>query len=72
MTETTVTMLGLGRMGSALARGFRKGGARVTVWNRDPSKAEALRGEGFAVARSQPPDKVLAKLLRGLQQVDIG
>ena len=52
MTETTVTMLGLGRMGSALARGFRKGGARVTVWNRDPSKAEALRGEGFAVARS--------------------
>jgi 3-hydroxyisobutyrate dehydrogenase-like beta-hydroxyacid dehydrogenase len=52
MAETTVTMIGLGRMGSALARGFRKGGARVTVWNRDPAKAEALRGEGFAVAGS--------------------
>lgn len=52
MDNTTVTMLGLGRMGSALARGFRKGGAQVTVWNRDPSKAEALRGEGFAVAAS--------------------
>jgi 3-hydroxyisobutyrate dehydrogenase-like beta-hydroxyacid dehydrogenase len=52
MGETTVTMLGLGRMGSALARGFRKAGARVTVWNRDASKAEALRSEGFAVAGS--------------------
>jgi 3-hydroxyisobutyrate dehydrogenase-like beta-hydroxyacid dehydrogenase len=52
MGTPTVTMLGLGRMGSALARGFRKGGAQVTVWNRDPAKAEALRGEGFAVAGS--------------------
>jgi 3-hydroxyisobutyrate dehydrogenase-like beta-hydroxyacid dehydrogenase len=52
MGETTVTMIGLGRMGSALARGLAKGGARVTVWNRDPAKAEALRGEGFAVAGS--------------------
>lgn len=52
MGQTTVTMLGLGRMGSALARGFRKGGAQVTVWNRDAAKAEALRGEGFAVAGS--------------------
>lgn len=52
MGLTTVTMLGLGRMGSALARGFRKGGAQVTVWNRDPAKAEAVRGEGFAVAGS--------------------
>ena len=52
MANTTVTMIGLGRMGSALARGFRKGGANVTVWNRDPAKAEALRGEGFAVAGS--------------------
>jgi 3-hydroxyisobutyrate dehydrogenase-like beta-hydroxyacid dehydrogenase len=50
MGEATVTMLGLGRMGSALARGFRKAGARVTVWNRDPAKAETLRAEGFAVA----------------------
>jgi 3-hydroxyisobutyrate dehydrogenase-like beta-hydroxyacid dehydrogenase len=52
MGEKTVTMLGLGRMGTALARGWAKAGARVTVWNRDASKAEALRGEGFAVAGS--------------------
>jgi len=47
-----ISMIGLGRMGSALARGFLRCGAQVTVWNRDPAKAEALRGEGFAVAGS--------------------
>lgn len=52
MDDVAVSMLGLGRMGSALARGLRRAGARVTVWNRDPAKSEALRVEGFAVADS--------------------
>lgn len=47
-----ISMIGLGRMGSALARGFLRCGAQVTVWNRDGSKADALSGEGATVARS--------------------
>jgi 3-hydroxyisobutyrate dehydrogenase-like beta-hydroxyacid dehydrogenase len=50
--DVRISMIGLGRMGSALARGFLRCGATVTVWNRDPAKAEALRGEGAIVARS--------------------
>lgn len=50
--QKTVSMIGVGRMGSALARGFRKAGAAVTVWNRDATKAQTLGGEGFAVAAS--------------------
>ncbi|TDU32457.1 3-hydroxyisobutyrate dehydrogenase-like beta-hydroxyacid dehydrogenase [Panacagrimonas perspica] len=50
--DVRISMIGLGRMGSALARGFLRCGAQVTVWNRDAAKAEALRGEGATVARS--------------------
>ncbi len=37
-----VTVLGAGRMGSALIRAFRAAGRSVAVWNRDYGKAEAL------------------------------
>lgn len=50
--QVTISMIGLGRMGSALARAFLRSGARVTVWNRDTAKAEALRAEGAIVAAS--------------------
>lgn len=41
-----VTVLGLGKMGSALAGAFLKGGHPTTVWNRSASKADALVDEG--------------------------
>ena len=42
--------LGLGRMGSAIARLLVKGGEDVTVWNRTASRAEPLRQAGATVA----------------------
>jgi 3-hydroxyisobutyrate dehydrogenase-like beta-hydroxyacid dehydrogenase len=53
-THTTstspVTLLGLGDMGTALARAWLAAGHPLTVWNRTPEKAEALAGEGARVA----------------------
>jgi 3-hydroxyisobutyrate dehydrogenase-like beta-hydroxyacid dehydrogenase len=47
-----VTVIGLGVMGTALARTLLKSGYSVTVWNRSPEKAEALRDDGAKVAMS--------------------
>lgn len=41
-----MTVLGLGLMGSALARALLAAGHPTTVWNRTPSKAEPLVTEG--------------------------
>jgi 3-hydroxyisobutyrate dehydrogenase-like beta-hydroxyacid dehydrogenase len=49
---TEITCIGLGLMGSALARALLAAGHRVTVWNRSPGKAEALVGLGAEEARS--------------------
>ncbi|MGW6391086.1 NAD(P)-dependent oxidoreductase [Streptomyces sp. NPDC055103] len=46
-----VTVIGLGRMGQALAGAFLKAGHPTTVWNRTSSKADQLVGAG---ARSAP------------------
>ena len=46
-----VTVLGLGVMGTALARAMLERGDRVTVWNRTAAKAKALESAG---ARSAP------------------
>jgi len=46
MTATTVSVLGLGAMGSALASAFLRGGHPTTVWNRTPARATELDGEG--------------------------
>jgi 3-hydroxyisobutyrate dehydrogenase-like beta-hydroxyacid dehydrogenase len=45
-----VTVVGLGAMGSALARGLLRDAHRVTVWNRTAVKAVPLREAGAAVA----------------------
>ncbi len=45
-----VTVVGLGAMGSALARALVKDGHDVTVWNRTASRAERLVKEGAALA----------------------
>ncbi|HVE52231.1 MAG TPA: NAD(P)-binding domain-containing protein [Ramlibacter sp.] len=47
-----VTVLGLGRMGSALAGAFLAAGKTVAVWNRSPEKSGALAVLGARRARS--------------------
>ncbi|MFD9903424.1 NAD(P)-dependent oxidoreductase [Streptomyces sp. NPDC059063] len=49
-TETPVTVIGLGRMGQALAGAFLKAGHPTTVWNRTASKAAPLVAEGARLA----------------------
>ena len=43
-----VGFLGLGRMGSAMARNLMKGGHRLTVWNRSPKAVDELVAAGAA------------------------
>ncbi|MFP3880821.1 MAG: NAD(P)-dependent oxidoreductase [Actinomycetota bacterium] len=40
--ESRVAVIGLGRMGSAMARRFHDAGYELVLWNRDRSKAEAV------------------------------
>ncbi len=54
-----VTMIGLGAMGSALARAFLGAGHSVTVWNRTADRMTPLVALG-ARAASSPTDAVLA------------
>ncbi|MEU1677563.1 NAD(P)-binding domain-containing protein [Micromonospora zamorensis] len=52
LEKTSVTMLGLGAMGAALARTWLAAGHPLTVWNRTPARAAALAAEGARVADS--------------------
>jgi 3-hydroxyisobutyrate dehydrogenase-like beta-hydroxyacid dehydrogenase len=47
---TTVTVLGLGAMGQALAAALVEAGRATTVWNRSPGKADRLAHRGAAPA----------------------
>ena len=47
-----VSVIGLGNMGSALARVLQENGRVVTVWNRSPEKAAALVEKGALLAPS--------------------
>ncbi len=49
---TDITLIGLGAMGSALARAFVKAGHGLTVWNRTPSKMVPLAELGAHAAGS--------------------
>lgn len=49
-TKPRVVLLGLGAMGTALARTWLCAGYPVTVWNRTASRAEPLRELGADVA----------------------
>jgi 3-hydroxyisobutyrate dehydrogenase-like beta-hydroxyacid dehydrogenase len=49
---STIAVIGLGPMGSALAREAIKAGHNVTVWNRSPGKAEPLVQMGAKAAVS--------------------
>ncbi|MFJ3902838.1 NAD(P)-dependent oxidoreductase [Streptomyces sp. NPDC090025] len=50
--KTSVSLLGLGSMGTALARAWLAAGHPLTVWNRTPARATALTAEGARVADS--------------------
>jgi len=47
-----VTLIGAGRMGSALAAALHNKGLETTVWNRTPSKTESLSRLGVRVAQN--------------------
>ncbi len=47
-----VTLIGIGKMGSGIAKSLLRAGHRVTVFNRTRSRAEALRADGAIVATS--------------------
>jgi len=47
----TVAVLGLGAMGSRMADRLLKAGFQVTVWNRNPEKAQALLQAGARLAQ---------------------
>lgn len=49
-SKTPVTLLGLGDMGTALARTWLAAGHPLTLWNRTPAKAERLAAAGARVA----------------------
>lgn len=51
-----ITVIGLGLMGSALARTLHDAGHKLTVWNRSPEKMQAFVEDGIAAA----PDEVAA------------
>ncbi|MEU1191384.1 NAD(P)-binding domain-containing protein [Streptomyces sp. NPDC005859] len=50
--KTSVTLLGLGAMGTALARTWLAAGHPLTVWNRTPARAATLAAEGARAADS--------------------
>ena len=52
-----IAVLGIGMMGYPMARRLCQAGHRVSVWNRDRSKAERLAADGARVADS-PADAV--------------
>jgi len=49
---SNITVIGLGNMGSALARALLENGCAVTVWNRSPEKAAPLVDKGAVLASS--------------------
>lgn len=54
----SVTVIGLGPMGHAMAAAYLDRGYEVTVWNRTPSRADALVARGAKLAET--PEQALA------------
>jgi 3-hydroxyisobutyrate dehydrogenase-like beta-hydroxyacid dehydrogenase len=50
--KTSLSLLGLGAMGAALARAWLAAGHQLTVWNRTPGRATPLAAEGAKAADS--------------------
>ncbi|ORA24137.1 NAD(P)-dependent oxidoreductase [Mycobacterium aquaticum] len=58
-SNTSVTVLGLGAIGAAVARTLASAGKTVTVWNRSADKAQALAEAGATVAAT-PAEAIAA------------
>jgi 3-hydroxyisobutyrate dehydrogenase-like beta-hydroxyacid dehydrogenase len=67
--EKPVTVIGLGPMGQAMVRKFLAAGHHTTVWNRTPSRADALVAEGAGRAAT-PAEAVAASELVVLSLTD--
>jgi 3-hydroxyisobutyrate dehydrogenase-like beta-hydroxyacid dehydrogenase len=52
MSKTPVSVIGIGRLGAAVAEAFLAAGHPTTVWNRTPAKAAPLVAKGAVVAGS--------------------
>jgi 3-hydroxyisobutyrate dehydrogenase-like beta-hydroxyacid dehydrogenase len=52
----TVAVVGLGRMGAAMARRFHGAGYDLVLWNRDPAKAEAVAADTASPLASSAAD----------------
>jgi 3-hydroxyisobutyrate dehydrogenase-like beta-hydroxyacid dehydrogenase len=61
-SKPSVTVIGLGSMGSALAAAVLAAGYPTTVWNRSPEKAQPLVAAG-AVAANTPSEAIEASRL---------
>lgn len=61
-SAVTVTVIGLGPMGRALAGAFLDAGVRTTVWNRTPGRDRELVDRG-AVSASSAEEAVAASAL---------
>lgn len=55
-----VAVVGLGRMGGAMARRFHGAGHDLVVWNRDRTKAEAMAAHGVATVADTPAEAAAA------------
>src|SRR2546425_5221676 len=51
-SEVEVGLIGLGKMGTGIAKSLLRAGHRVTAFNRTRARAEALRADGATVAGS--------------------
>jgi 3-hydroxyisobutyrate dehydrogenase len=51
-SPTRVSVIGTGTMGAPIARNLVRAGFEVTVWNRSPARAQALRDDGVMVAET--------------------
>ncbi|MFF8097254.1 NAD(P)-dependent oxidoreductase [Streptomyces sp. NPDC016675] len=74
--QLTVSVLGTGIMGAAMARNLARAGHTVRVWNRSRDKAEPLAADGAHVADSPPEavrgaDAVLTMLYDGPAALDV-
>src|ERR1022692_4429566 len=50
MDERSIAVLGMGRMGSAIAEALMVAGHKVTVWNRTPEKTHSFDGRARVAA----------------------
>ena len=69
INNESVTVIGLGGMGSTLASALLKAGHKVTVWNRSAEKSQVLVAEGAILAES-PAAAVFASSLTIIAVVD--